>query len=139
MVLTQLAFDDEVFEQKLVDRELFYYTHEKQYENERRVHYVLVDGSASMRGVREVFARGLALALCKRLALLGEEVILRFFDSRLYEGRARLAIDRPRRGPLRPAISGRARAQLRRGPAPAQRRARGPAARRPRPRRWSTC
>jgi hypothetical protein len=39
-----------------------------------------------MRGVREVFARGLALALCKRLALLGEEVTLRFFDSRLYEG-----------------------------------------------------
>jgi hypothetical protein len=47
---------------------------------------VLVDGSASMRGVREVFARGLALALCKRLALLGEDVVLRFFDSRLYEG-----------------------------------------------------
>ena len=86
MVLTQLAFDDEVFEQKFVDHELFYYTHEKQYENERRIHHVLVDGSASMRGVREVFARGLALALCKRLALLGEEVVLRFFDSRLYEG-----------------------------------------------------
>jgi hypothetical protein len=86
MVLTQLAYDDEAFEQKYVDRELFYYTHEKQYENERRIHHVLVDGSASMRGVREVFARGLALALCKRLALLGEEVVLRFFDSRLYEG-----------------------------------------------------
>jgi hypothetical protein len=86
MVLTQLAYDDDVFEQKYVDHELFYYTHEKQYENERRVHHVLVDGSASMRGVREVFARGLALALCKRLALLGEEVVLRFFDSRLYEG-----------------------------------------------------
>lgn len=86
LVLTQLAFDEDVFEQKLVDRELFYFTHEKQHENERRTHQVLVDGSASMRGVREVFARGLALALCKRLALLGEEVVLRFFDSRLYEG-----------------------------------------------------
>lgn len=86
MVLTQLAYDDDVFEQKYVDRELFFYTHEKQYENERRIHHVLVDGSASMRGVREVFARGLALALCKRLALLGEDVVLRFFDSRLYEG-----------------------------------------------------
>jgi hypothetical protein len=86
LVLTQLAFDDEMFEQKFVDRELFYYTHQKQYENERRIHHVLVDGSASMRGVREVFARGLALALCKRLALLGEEVVLRFFDSRLYDG-----------------------------------------------------
>lgn len=86
MVLSQLAYDDEVFEQKLVDRELFFYTHEKQYESEQRTHHVLVDGSASMRGVREVFARGLALALCKRLALLGEDVRLRFFDSRLYEG-----------------------------------------------------
>jgi hypothetical protein len=86
LVLTQLALDDDIFEQRWVDRELFYYTHAKQYENERRIHHVLVDGSASMRGVREVFARGLALALCKRLALLGEEVVLRFFDSRLYEG-----------------------------------------------------
>ena len=86
LVLTQLAYDEDVFEQKLVDNELFYFTHEKQMENERRMHQVLVDGSASMRGVREVFARGLALALCKRLALLGEEVSLRFFDSRLYEG-----------------------------------------------------
>ncbi|MBL4686658.1 MAG: hypothetical protein JKY37_18825 [Nannocystaceae bacterium] len=86
LVLTQLAYDDDIFEQKLVDNELFYFTHEKQLENERRTHLVLVDGSASMRGVREVFARGLALALCKRLALLGEDVHLRFFDSRLYEG-----------------------------------------------------
>jgi hypothetical protein len=86
LVLTQLAFDDDVFEQRVVDRELFYYAHAKQIETERRVHHVLVDGSASMRGVREVFARGLALALCKRLALLGEEVRLRFFDSRLYAG-----------------------------------------------------
>ncbi len=86
LVLTQLAYDEDVFEQKLVDNELFYFTHEKQLENERRTHLVLVDGSASMRGVREVFARGLALALCKRLAFLGEDVLLRFFDSRLYEG-----------------------------------------------------
>lgn len=86
LVLSQLAYDEDLFEQKLADNELFYFTHEKQMENERRTHQVLVDGSASMRGVREVFARGLALALCKRLALLGEDVVLRFFDSRLYEG-----------------------------------------------------
>lgn len=86
LVLSQLAYDRDVFEQKLIDDELFYFTHEKQLENERRTHQVLVDGSASMRGVREVFARGLALALCKRLAMLGEDVVLRFFDSRLYEG-----------------------------------------------------
>ncbi len=86
MVLSQLAFDDDVFEQKLVDRELFFYTHEKQLDQEDRLHLVLVDGSASMRGVREVFARGLALALSKRLALLGDAVRLRFFDARIYDG-----------------------------------------------------
>lgn len=86
LVLSQLALDEDVFEQKLVDDELFYFTHERQVENEQRTHHVLVDGSASMRGVREVFARGLALALCKRLALLGESVVLRFFDSRIYDG-----------------------------------------------------
>lgn len=86
LVLSQLAFDTDYFEQKFIDNELFYYTHEKHYETERRTHWVLVDGSASMRGVREVFARGLALALCKRLSLLGEQVMFSFFDSRLYDG-----------------------------------------------------
>ncbi len=86
LMLSQLAYDDEVFLQKLLDNELFYYTHERQYDVETRTHQILIDGSASMRGAREVFARGLALALAKRLTLLGEDVVLRFFDSRLYEG-----------------------------------------------------
>ncbi len=86
MVLSQLAYDEDLFEQKIADRELFFYSHEKQLENEERLHLVLVDGSASMRGVREVFARGLALALGKRLALLGDAVELRFFDARIYDG-----------------------------------------------------
>ncbi|MFY0542002.1 hypothetical protein [Nannocystis pusilla] len=50
--LSQLAYDEDIFEQKFIDDELFYFTHEKQVENEHRTHYVLVDGSASMRGVR---------------------------------------------------------------------------------------
>jgi hypothetical protein len=86
LLLSQLAFDDEEFAQKYIHRELFYYTHERQFEHDRRTHYILVDGSASMRGVREVFARGLALALSKRLNVLGETCILRFFDSRLHDG-----------------------------------------------------
>ncbi len=86
LMLSQLAYDEDLFEQKLVAGELFYYTHEKQLESERHVHQILVDGSASMRGVREVFARGLALALGKRLSALGESVRLRFFDARVYPG-----------------------------------------------------
>ena len=34
---------------------------------------------------RQVFARGLALALAKKMTLRGEAVWMRFFDSRLYE------------------------------------------------------
>lgn len=86
LVLSELAFDDETFERKFADRELFYYGHEKQVETEKRAHLVYVDGSASMRGVREVFARGLALALSKRLSILGERCDVAFFDSRLHEG-----------------------------------------------------
>jgi hypothetical protein len=85
IVLSEFAFDNDIFEQKLVDNELYYYGHEKQRMEERRLQYILVDSSASMRGQRQVFARGLALTLMKKLALQGDEVWLRFFDSRLYE------------------------------------------------------
>jgi hypothetical protein len=85
VVLSEFAFDRDIFEQKIVDNELYYYGHEKHRADERRLQYVLVDSSASMRGVRQVFARGLALTLVKKLSLRGDEVWLRFFDSRLYE------------------------------------------------------
>lgn len=85
LLLSELAHDDVVFEQRYVDSELFYYAHEKQSEELRRLHYIALDGSASMRGEREVFARGLALALVKKLTLRGEDVYLRFFDSLLYD------------------------------------------------------
>src|SRR5882724_248977 len=61
------------------------YGREKQREDERRLQYLLIDCSASMRGQRQVFARGLALALIKKLTLEGDEIWVRFFDSRLHE------------------------------------------------------
>lgn len=85
LLLSELAHDDVVFEQRYVDNELFYYAHERQSEQVKRLHYIVVDGSASMRGEREVFARGLALSLVKKLSLRGEDVYLRFFDSMLYD------------------------------------------------------
>lgn len=85
LVLTEFAYDEDLFERKIIDQELYYYGHEKQREEERRLQYVLVDASASMRGQRQVFARGLALTLAKKLALQGDEVWVRFFDSRLYD------------------------------------------------------
>ncbi|MEM9493703.1 MAG: hypothetical protein AAGC55_31430, partial [Myxococcota bacterium] len=81
----EVAYDLEIFEQKIVDQELLYYGHEREREDERRLQYILVDSSASMRGKRQVFARGLALTLVKKLSLEGDEIWLRFFDSRLHE------------------------------------------------------
>jgi hypothetical protein len=83
----ELAHEDEVFVLKALSDDLLYYGHERQNETARRLHYLLVDGSASMRGAREVFARGLALALAKKLSLVGgraADIWLRFFDSRLH-------------------------------------------------------
>ncbi|HVZ74389.1 MAG TPA: hypothetical protein VHJ20_18540 [Polyangia bacterium] len=81
----ELAHDDETFELKALSDDLLYYGHERRQDAARRLNYVLVDASASMRGAREVFARGLALALAKALTLRGGDVWLRFFDSRLHE------------------------------------------------------
>ena len=81
---SELALDEEMFSQRALSDELLYYGHERPQEGSRRVHGILVDASASMRGVREVFARGLALALAKKLSLMGVDVWLRFFDSRLH-------------------------------------------------------
>jgi hypothetical protein len=85
LVLSEFAYDDDLFERKVIDDELYYYGHERQKEEKRRLQYILIDSSPSMRGVRQVFARGLALTLAKKLTLAGDEVWLRFFDSRLYD------------------------------------------------------
>jgi hypothetical protein len=85
MVLTELAWDDDEFARRLVENEILFYTREQAPDEARRLHYVLIDASASMRGDRQVFARGLAIALGKKLQLAGEEVWMRFFDSRLYD------------------------------------------------------
>lgn len=85
LVLTELAWDDEEFARRLIENEILYYTREQASDEARRLHYILIDASASMRGDRQVFARGLAIALAKKLQLAGEDVWMRFFDSRLYE------------------------------------------------------
>jgi hypothetical protein len=85
LVLSEFAYDDELFDRKVIDHELYYSAHARQREEERRLQYILVDASASMRGQRQTFARGLALTLIKKLGLQGDEIWLRFFDSRLYD------------------------------------------------------
>ena len=82
---SELAVDEDIFAVRALSDDLLYYGRERAPDAGRRLNYILVDASASMRGARQVFARGLALALCKKLSLLGGDVWLRFFDSRLYE------------------------------------------------------
>jgi len=84
LLSSELAHDPEVFAVKALSDELLYYGHERPRDERRQVHGILIDGSASMRGAREVFARGLAVALAKKLSLMGNLVWLRFFDSRMH-------------------------------------------------------
>jgi hypothetical protein len=85
MVLTELAWEDAEFARRMLEGEMLFYSREQAPQEARRVHQVVIDASASMRGEREIFARGLAIALGKKLQLGGEEVGMRFFDSRLYD------------------------------------------------------
>lgn len=85
LMLTEFAYDEDIFLQKFIDNELYYYGRERAREEERKIHYLLLDASASMRGRRTVFARGVALAMIKKLIVQGEKPMFRFFDSRLYE------------------------------------------------------
>ena len=85
LMLSELAYDEDLFDQRFSENEVFYYARDKTREDERRCHYICVDATASMRGQRSVFARGLALTMIKKLLLKGEDVFFRFFDSRLYE------------------------------------------------------
>ncbi|HHH10575.1 MAG TPA: hypothetical protein ENK23_00660 [Sorangium sp.] len=85
MVLTELAWDDIELTRRILDNEVLYYAREQQNEQDGREHLLLIDCSASMRGERATFARGMAMATGKKLLLEGENVSFRFFDSRLYE------------------------------------------------------
>jgi hypothetical protein len=85
LVLTELAWDDAELVRRIVDDEVLFHARERSDEQASRVHLILVDASASMRGDRTTFARGVAIALAKRLEIAGEEARVRFFDRRLYE------------------------------------------------------
>lgn len=87
LVLSELAYDEDLFDSRFVENEVFFYAREKMRQDEQHLHYIVVDATASMRGQRSVFARGLALTLIKKLSLRGEDVVFRFFDSRLHEPR----------------------------------------------------
>ena len=85
LVPSELAWDDDELWRRFADDELLYYSRDEERTPSRRVHHLVIDASASMRGDRATFARGLALATAKKLLREGDEVKMRFFDARLYD------------------------------------------------------
>lgn len=81
MLLTELAWDDDLFAQRWLEHELFYHARERARDEEPEHHLVLVDATASMRGLREAFARGTAMALVHHLIRGRRTVDVAFFDS----------------------------------------------------------
>src|SRR6185295_12406382 len=53
LVLSELAWDDLELARRLVDNEVLYYAREQSRDEQRRVHILLIDASASMRGDRQ--------------------------------------------------------------------------------------
>lgn len=104
MVLTELAWDDDELARRMLDDEVLFHARERSEDEAARVHLILVDASASMRGDRTTFARGVAIALAKRLELEGEEARIRFFDARLYEPFGGTTAGRGKRGTLAAAL-----------------------------------
>lgn len=82
---SELLNDEDLFLSRLCENELLYHGREHRAAERRGEHHILIDASASMHGLRQVFARGLAIALAERLHLLGATVKVRFFDGRLHE------------------------------------------------------
>lgn len=81
MLLTELAWDDDLFTQRWLEGELFYHARERARDQEPEHHLVLVDATAAMRGLREAFARGTAMALVQHLVRGRRTVEVAFFDS----------------------------------------------------------
>lgn len=80
IIPTQYAFNDDVFIQKLLKKELLV----RDYQSRRlkkQALYLLVDVSGSMDGNKNVYASGVALAFIRQAILEGATYFLRFFDS----------------------------------------------------------
>lgn len=80
---SELALDPELFLLRLLDHESLFHGREQLPDESPAAMQVLVDVSASMRGLRQIFGRGLALGLLQQLTAHRHPVSLRFFDGRL--------------------------------------------------------
>lgn len=81
---SELAHEEEIFLQRYALSEQMYLQPDSQKRPRRDHHMILVDGSNSMRGLRQALARGLAWALSVQLARESIPTSVRFFDGILH-------------------------------------------------------
>jgi uncharacterized protein with von Willebrand factor type A (vWA) domain len=77
---TQYAYDDDIFMQKLMRKELLVRDYQTR-RLKRQSLYLLIDVSGSMSGQKNVYASGVALALVRQAVEEGSTYFLRFFDD----------------------------------------------------------
>ena len=76
---TQYAYDDDLFMQKLIKKELLVRDY-KTRRLKRQVLYLLIDISGSMNGTKNIYACGISLAFIRQALSEGSTYFLRFFD-----------------------------------------------------------
>jgi uncharacterized protein with von Willebrand factor type A (vWA) domain len=80
LVPTQYAYDDDIFMQKLIKKELLIRDYQAR-RLKRQALYLLIDVSGSMSGMKNVYACGVALAFVRQAITEGSTYFLRFFDD----------------------------------------------------------
>jgi uncharacterized protein with von Willebrand factor type A (vWA) domain len=76
---TQFALDDDIFNQKLLKKELLIRDYQSR-RLKRQALYLLIDVSSSMDGAKNIYASGVALAFVRQAISEGSVYFLRFFD-----------------------------------------------------------
>ncbi len=84
LVPTQYVYDDDIFMQKLVKKELLIRDYQAR-RLKRQALYLLIDVSGSMSGQKNVYACGVALAFVRQAINEGSTYFLRFFDDSPHE------------------------------------------------------
>jgi len=84
LVPTQYAYDDDIFMQKLIKKELLIRDYQAR-RLKRQALYLLIDVSGSMSGMKNVYACGVALAFVRQAITEGSTYFLRFFDDSPHE------------------------------------------------------
>lgn len=84
LVPTQYAYDDDIFMQKLVKKQLLVKDYQAR-RLKRQALYLLIDVSGSMSGMKNIYACGVALAFVRQAVSEGSTYYLRFFDDSPHE------------------------------------------------------